>query len=217
MTNRARQTALMIFTKAPEPGMVKTRLIPALGRRYSAQLYQRMLLSTISKATQAGFTSVQLWVSGNPNHLLFMQIKKRYGISIYQQRGRDLGTRMYNAFNSVLRNNGSAVVIGCDCPSLNKADLVLARQALCDDYAAVLGPATDGGYYLLGLRQLHPKVFNNIDWSTSSVAATTAERIGSLDWRLKELVKHRDIDTSADLMTYFHSRTPDNSFSYSRA
>ncbi len=216
MTSRARQCALIIFSKAPEPGLVKTRLIPALGSRYSAKLYRRMLLSTISKATQAGFTSVQLWISGNPNHPLFIQIKKRYGISIYQQRGQDLGARMYNAFHSILRNNSSAMVIGCDCPSLKRTDLVLARKALSDECDAVLGPATDGGYYLLGLKQLHPDVFKNIDWSTSSVAATTAQRMGDLDWRLKKLAIHRDIDTSADLMAYFHSRTPDNHFSYSR-
>ena len=203
----------MIFTKAPKPGMVKTRLIPALGRRYSAELYRRMLLSTIQTASRSGFTSVQLWVSGEQSHPLFKHVKKRYGITMHHQRGRDLGARMYNAFDSVLRRNASAVVIGCDCPALSRDDLVMARRALQGGYNAVLGPADDGGYYLLGLSQLHTQLFNNINWSTSRVAATTAARIGDLGWRLQELAKHRDIDTGADLMSYFHKRLTANEIS----
>ncbi|MDO9371980.1 MAG: DUF2064 domain-containing protein, partial [Gammaproteobacteria bacterium] len=92
-----------------------------------------------------------------------------------------------------------AIIIGSDCPLLTALDLKAALTALSDDFDAVLGPAQDGGYVLIGLHHTSPALFANVPWGTSRVLALTRERLKQLQWRAHELSAHWDVDRPEDL------------------
>lgn len=122
----------------------------------------------------------------------------RLGLTVQAQRGPDLGARMHNALSDALHGVGRAVLIGTDCPELDAAYLDAAFDAL-DGHDAVLGPAADGGYVLIGLRRPAPTLFTRIAWGTGTVLAETRAglRAAGLSWR--ELPTLRDLDEIADL------------------
>ena len=196
------QSVLIVFAKAPVAGQVKTRLIPELGLKQSLYVYERMLSRTVRLAKKSDFNSVKLFIDGNIRHSYFNSVKKRYGIRLYPQKGHDLGRRMFNAFQSVLNKYKYAVLIGSDCPGIVVNDLRTSLSLLKQDNDIVLGPANDGGYYLVGLKKNNDKLFNNIQWSTESVANETYRIVKELNWKLSKLPVHTDIDNSRDLRAY---------------
>ena len=196
------KNALIIFAKAPVPGKVKSRLIPAIGKHKATSLYKQLLSKTIDTAMQSGFSSIQLWINGNLKHPDIFEFKHRYGLKLYSQHGPTLGARMCNAFDTVLRNHSYAVLIGSDCPSLIVSDIQQAAAYLENNMDVVLGPAEDGGYYLIGLRKNNFQLFNNIKWGTASVAKETCARIDSLNWKSGFLPKRKDLDRTLDLLHY---------------
>ncbi len=187
---------LLVFAKAPEPGRAKTRLIPALGAEGAADLQARLVRHTLAGAAQSRASTV-LWCHPDPGHRFFRACAKDFGIVLRAQHGGDLGERMANAFAAVLEE-GPAVLIGTDCPALEPGDLDEAFAAL-HDHDAVLGPARDGGYYLLGLRRPDPRLFADIRWGTCHVLAETRERLAQLGWQWQELEVKSDIDRPEDL------------------
>ncbi len=197
------KTALIIFAKAPVPGQVKTRLIPAIGSKKAASLYKELLSNTLDIAATAGFPDMQLWVSGDIEHQYLVHLKNTYNVKLYQQTGEDLGQRMSNAFNEVLSKHSSTILIGSDCPSLLSSDLQSAKDCLESGEDVVLGPAEDGGYYLIGLNKNVPELFADIKWGGDTVFSETSSRIEKLNLTMCLLQKRRDLDCPSDLDLYY--------------
>ena len=193
---------IMVFCKAPIPGQVKTRLIPYLSASEAAQLHCELAELTLATATQSGLCDVELWCSPYIEHPYFAQLARHYPIKLKMQDGADLGERMLNAFDDALKKYKNVVLIGCDCPSLTADDLAQALTALADNKACALGPAEDGGYYLLGLKRLIPELFEDIPWGTSDVLNLTRAKLRSMSIFGFETATRWDLDTVEDLMRY---------------
>jgi rSAM/selenodomain-associated transferase 1 len=191
-------TRIVIFAKLPAAGLVKTRLIPALGAEAAARLARRMLLHTLQQATAAAVGPVELCVAPAPSDPAWQDWPAVEGIHWTAQSDGDLGARMANAVQSAVAAQERVLLIGTDCPGLDA--LQLRRAAgLLDQSDAVLYPTFDGGYALLGLRQFDPRPFEQMPWSTTEVADRTIERVREIGWSLAVGGMLHDIDEPADL------------------
>lgn len=193
---------LIIFSKAPEPGQVKTRLIPALGKDGAAQLHRNMLEQKLQMVSESQIATVDLYCSPDQQHPYFQQIASSFNLSLHTQIGADLGERMANALQVALSTHSQAVIIGTDCPPLDQAYLIDAFQALENGADSVIGPATDGGYVLLGLRRFSRTLFTDMDWGTNRVFRQTKARLHQLEFSYVELDSLWDIDRPEDLVLY---------------
>lgn len=198
MTTRACRTELIVFAREPRAGSAKTRLIPALGPKGAADLYRAMLMQTLDTASGVEVGRHSLWLDVSAPGSSISRRAEQLGFVIRQQSGVSLGERMGNAFGNALREAESAILIGSDCPGYSAAYLQQALAEL-ERRDAVLGPAADGGYVLIGIRQPGPKVFEQIDWGTERVLEQTRERMRGLGWRWSELATLQDIDEPQDL------------------
>jgi rSAM/selenodomain-associated transferase 1 len=193
-------TRLVIFAKAPQPGAVKTRLIPALGADGAATLARAMLAHTLQQALAAGLDAVELCLSPAPGDLAWQGVALPEGVDYTAQGEGDLGERMDRAMQRALNlHPGPVLLIGTDCPALGSAHLREAARQLAQ-HDAVLLPVADGGYVLVGLRAPCPALFSHMAWSTSSVAAETRQRLASLDLSVWQGPVLHDIDEAADLV-----------------
>ena len=192
---------IVVFAKAPQPGQVKTRLIPALGAEGAAALARRMLIHTLGEARQAGLGGVELCVSPAPVSPVWQAVIPAAladGVQWQDQGEGDLGARLSRAAARLSAEAQAMLFIGSDCPALC-ADILRQAAAALDTHDALLIPSTDGGYVLLGLRRGDESLFNDIAWSTAQVAETTRARLLALGWRWAELPALRDVDEPADL------------------
>lgn len=199
MKQDAPTTAIMIFARAPVPGQVKTRLIPALGEKGAAELHARLLEQTLNTVTQLENVAIQLYCQPDTQHPLFRRAGDRTTLSLHPQQGNDLGERMSNAFADHLPCYPKVLVIGCDCPAFTPEDLRAAIETL-DDQDAVIVPAHDGGYVLLGLKAFSPLIFSDIDWSTERVFEQTARQLDAAGLQWIALEPKQDIDRPEDLI-----------------
>ena len=190
---------VLVFTRTPVPGQVKTRLIPAIGVERAANLHRAMLWRTVATAAQARVGPVGLWCSPASEHPFIEQIQREFDLNVHVQRGADLGERMHLALRSQADQAGGAVLVGTDCPFLEARDLQLAAQALREGCDAVIGPAEDGGYYLIGVRESDLEVFSGIRWGSAQVLAATLQKFRDRGWRWRELTTRCDVDRPADL------------------
>lgn len=191
--------SVILFAKAPIAGTAKTRLIPALGAEGAAKLHESLLHHTLLTATTACAGRVQLWCSPSSDHLVFQQCAKQYEVELFDQPEGDLGTRLAYAFAQALGSAPYAIAIGADIPELNAADLRQAVDSLNSGVDAVIGPAEDGGYYLLGMTRYAAQPFCQIDWGTDQVLIQTRERLQQIGWHWHELALHWDVDRPEDL------------------
>jgi rSAM/selenodomain-associated transferase 1 len=192
------QARLLIMSRAPLAGQVKTRLIPALGAERAARLHARLLELTAVEMLGARLCPVTLCCTPDTEHPAFRRLA-RYGANLAPQAGGDLGERMEHALAEALRSTQCAIVIGTDCPLLD-ADLIeQSIAALTQDCDAVLGPAEDGGYYLLGVRRSDSRLFRDIAWGSATVLRQTRERLAALGYRWLELRMLWDVDRPEDL------------------
>jgi hypothetical protein len=198
MTPRTGGSELIVFGREPRPGQVKTRLIPALGWQGAARLYRALLEQTLDVGRQVGVDRYSLWLDVDSPESAIRRLAESLGFAVRAQSGETLGERMAYAFADALPTPGRAVLIGSDCPGYSTDYLERAFTEL-DQHDAVLGPATDGGYVLIGIRQPDASVFNDIDWSTDRVIEQTRSRLRGLGWRWSELTALRDIDEPQDL------------------
>jgi rSAM/selenodomain-associated transferase 1 len=189
------QGCLILFVKAPVPGEVKTRLAQALGKDRTFELYRRMLRRQIALVNSMTGVTRQLWVSGDVSHADFLH----FDGPVFQQEGDDIGERMCHALQQALREFPSAILIGCDCPGIDSAYLGQAFTALENDFDAVLGPAVDGGYILIGLRSCDKTLFSDVDWGSGQVLTQTRVRLAGAGMQWRELDALDDIDEAADL------------------
>jgi len=144
---------VMVFTKVPVPGSTKTRLIPALGPQGAARLHKRLIQRTLSTVGQIEGVDVELWCTPSTLDPFLISCGRHDDIPLIDQCGDDLGARMHNAFKDTLHRAPWAILIGTDVPALEKTDITRAILDLQSGTDAVIGPAVDGGYYLLGLRK----------------------------------------------------------------
>lgn len=191
------QIGIAILARAPVAGQAKTRLIPALGAVGAACLQGWMLRRTVALALEAGTGPVSLWWDGDPAHTALAECRTQGPIAIRQQVPEDLGRRMLAAIEASPTAAGT-LVIGTDCPALTAMHLRHAARRL-DHADAVLVPAEDGGYVLIGTKCAVPEVFSAVDWGTDVVMEQTRKRLLALGWRWEELETLWDVDRPADL------------------
>jgi rSAM/selenodomain-associated transferase 1 len=189
---------ILVFAKAPVPGRVKTRLIPALGEAGAARLAARLLDLALEQALEAAVGPVELCMSPAPGAAEWAAVRLPPGIGMSDQGDGDLGERMARAARRTIENGEAVLLIGADCPDLTAERLRVAAACLAD-HDAVLHRAEDGGYVLLGLRAFDASLFQNMPWSTPAVADLTLERLGALGWRVWLGETLRDIDEPCDL------------------
>ena len=193
-----RPLRIVIFAKAPRPGLAKSRLIPALGSDGAAALARRFLAHTLDTALAASVGTVELCVTPAMTDPIWQSLGIPTAVQLTDQGEGDLGERMARAARRVTGSGEAVLLIGTDCPGLGARELQAAAQSLqqCD---ATLFPAADGGYALLGLNRFHDSVFSDIAWSTDTVAFETLGRLGNLGWSVQSHPPLHDIDEPADL------------------
>lgn len=216
---------LILFVKYPEPGRVKTRLAAGVGPEQAAAIYQDLVELAWRAASDWCHHPPHSSSSPSPSRTLWLYFDPpskesemkawfaRYPSPadlpmawIAQPEG-DLGERLEYVFDKAFNEGFSAVsAIGTDCPSLTAKGLETAslRLRLSD---AVLGPAADGGYYLIGLTRYHPNAFRKIPWSSTQTLAATLAALHLLKWNVAELPVLHDIDTQADWELWLQSST----------
>ena len=195
-----RKQHLIIFTRYPEPGKTKTRLIPALGTVGAANLQREMTEHTIFQVQELQKViaiSVEVRFAGGDLQLM----QDWLGLDlIYQSQGEgDLGSRMARSLFEAFQSDATKVIIiGTDCPGVNAHILETAFEKL-HTFDLVLGPAIDGGYYLIGLRQPIPELFVNIEWGTAQVFQKTLDIAQKLNLSYVSLSPLADVDRQEDL------------------
>jgi uncharacterized protein len=187
--------ALIIFVRHPVLGKVKTRLAASLGNDAALSIYKKLLQHTL-EITQAVQADKFVFYA---DAVVEQDMWKQQHYYKSQQHNGELGERMLKAFEQVLNKGYSKVcIIGSDCYELSSQIIIEALDKL-DDNAIVIGPATDGGYYLLGIKKLYPDLFQNKNWSTRTVFADTIKTIEDLNLRYSILPTLSDVDEAADV------------------
>lgn len=206
--------ALAIFAKAPVPGQVKTRLCPPLTPDEAATLHGSFVLDALER-TRTAVTKLKLPIdrylacAPSSTPAFFKIMEERQAVTLLDQVGEDLGARMHGAFEALFaRGYQSAMIVGTDVPSLplDHYKQALERLQTAD---LVLGPAHDGGYYLIGLNKPVPALFEGIPWSTAGVLPLTREKAERLGLRVALLPNWRDVDTIEDLQALIESAVLD--------
>lgn len=190
---------LILFAKAPVPGYAKTRLIPALGEEGAATLAGKLIERTLNTASQLQDADIVLCCAPDCSHECFPQLAETWGVRLQSQVGGDLGQRMTAALDEALQQPGSAVLIGTDCPGLQAGDLETAfahLEAGCD---LVLGRTLDGGYHLIGMKQVYKALFEDMAWSTVEVCGITLQRAQAIGLQVRFTATHQDIDQPEDV------------------
>jgi len=197
---------LLLFARLPELGKVKTRLAAEIGDARALTVYDSML-RTLLQSLGTSTPELEIEVMWAPTASANGEtLRRAFGAhALAMQTGATLGDRLSMAMSErfFFHRTEKIVVIGADDPFLTR-ELIEHAFALLDSVEYVVGPASDGGYYLIGCRTgaFHPSIFENIAWSTSSVLTTTLQRIATLGRTVAQLPEHYDIDTAADLERY---------------
>ena len=195
-----RANALAIMAKAPIAGTVKTRLVPPLTHDQTTDLYRAILADQLEHLKT--LASVDLYLAFTPSDAasLIQEIAPS-SFRCFPQRGNDLGERMNAVFEALWSSEYSNIIlIGSDLPALPLSFLQKAFELLATPgNRIVLGPSRDGGYYLIGMNQPTPEVFENMTWSHSQVLAQTMERLDAMSVKPELLPTWFDLDTLDDL------------------
>ena len=185
--------SVIIFAKYPSPGKVKTRLGKQVGYEVSAALYRLFVEETFALVKRADVQNV--YVAIDPEEKLhdFSTMVPR-GFHVFSQSGKNLGERLFNAFDYVSSEGAERVMaLGSDSPTL-PAEFVDRGFSHLANVDLVVGPADDGGYYLIGVKQPEKRLFENIDWGSDSVLQTTIKRAAQLQMSYSLLPSWYDVD-----------------------
>ena len=197
---------LIIFVKAPRPGEVKRRIAESIGAQAACDAYLALVEVLIGNLRT--LSNVQVRYAPDDALLEIPRWLQPTWNAAAQGQG-DLGQRLQKAFKDAFSMGAARVVIiGSDCPEVNEQDIQSAWTAL-DDHDLVLGPAEDGGYWLIGLSAEQPALFENISWSTGAVFEQTVARANAAKLSTRLLRKLRDIDTIDD-WKHFKARTAEH-------
>ncbi len=199
---------LAVAAKQPERGKVKTRIASGIGDDRAAEVYRCALLDTLALALSISDVTHALSYAPPTDaaRCYFEDIAPAFLLT--PQSGETLGERISDTMARLLSRFSPVVLIGSDAPDLPAAFLTRAFGMLRDRADVVLGPAKDGGYYLIGMRSVHPTLFERIDWSTDAVARQTRERAREAALNLVELPYWHDLDTVADLQALVDPGAP---------
>ena len=193
---RASTVQVAVFARAPVAGEVKSRLVPLLGAADAAELHATLVRLALATARGADVGPVSLWCTPDTGHPFFAACAGKYGVTLHEQRGGHLGERMARAFERLLPA-GPVLLVGSDCPALRPDDLRAAAGSLAT-HDAVIQPAEDGGYVLVGLTRPAPALFEGIRWGGPEVMRDTRARLraAAISWR--ELPVRWDVDRPED-------------------
>jgi rSAM/selenodomain-associated transferase 1 len=195
---RGDSTLLIQFAREPVEGRVKTRLMTALSAAQACELHCELVEWVCQRLLQARLGPVTLAVTGDPSHPLFRRCLALGVENIDVQQGGDLGVRMARAIAAGLKEYKAVLLVGSDCPGMDAAYLQRARAAL-ERVPVVLGPATDGGYVLVGSRVDRIDMFEDIPWGTEEVMCLTRKRLRDAGLSWLEMEPLADIDVPEDL------------------
>jgi len=204
-------TAIVIMSKIPLPGHTKTRLMPELTSQECVEFHQACLNDIVHTVSDLGLP-VFLYYAPAPSEYksgIDFRDNKWWGlnsklyarIAMYPQLGKDLGERMYKAAVERTAGQGAVLFLGSDLPDLPGGILIEAVELL-ESSDVVLGPAEDGGYYLLGIKRAHSLLFDDISWGSSKVLAETLDRIQRNGLSVSLLERKCDIDIWKDIKEY---------------
>ncbi len=194
-------TAIGLMARYPRIGQVKTRLARSVGDEDALRIYRTLLGETCRLVTGLDGDEFIRTVFVTPISDLAVFKSEYSGFDrLYEQRGSDLGERMQNALGTLLSIAGvsKAMLIGADCPVLT-AEHIRNASSLLSSYDLTLGPTSDGGYYLIGLKTVRPGLFCQIKWGTSAVMSGTLSVAQTLRLRVGLLPELRDLDDEQDL------------------
>lgn len=194
----ADQPAVMVFARAPQPGEVKTRLIPLLGAEGAAALHVKLVRRTLDTLRAASLNGAELHCTPGTDDPFFWFCSGHYGVTLHAQAAGDLGERMRVALGNALVNRAAALLLGTDCPALTARHLRQAEGALSGGDDAVFVPCEDGGYALIGLRQADRRLFDGMAWGSDGVMVETRTRLRQLGWSWTELETLWDVDRPED-------------------
>jgi len=190
---------LVIVGKAPEPGTTKTRLCPPLSPEQAAHLYGGFLQDIVSVALGLGWERVTLIYANSPGADRRLTDFLPTELSLQPQAGEGLGAALAGAFeHQFAMGYRRVVLIGSDNPTLPAEIIERASNGL-NSHDLVIGPSTDGGYYLVGMARAHLGIFDRISWSTEAVYRETIDRARELGLSLMALPEWYDVDTAAEL------------------
>ncbi len=198
MHGNRRPIPLYLFAKAPVAGQVKTRMHPFLSPERSAQLALMMLTQTVKKVCRHWPGQTILTVTPHSDHVEFKKLHRKYSFDFEIQVEGNLGERMLHVLDKGIALSGAAVVMGCDVPYFESALLKEVHGALRADLN-VVGPAEDGGFYLLGLTECQQALFQGVKWGEGNVLPSVKHSAALADIQFVECRMLRDIDTWADL------------------
>jgi hypothetical protein len=192
--------ALLVFAKCPQPGVVKTRLVPPLLPEDAAELYRRMLCDVMAKVKLLHNVERYLFYEDGKKAREYFA-KRATSMSCFPQEGRDLGERIADAFRTVFAmGHHAAVVIGTDSPDLPVSYINTAFGLLeSGECEAVFGPSEDGGYYLVGITRLYRELFIDVPWSSERVMSESLKRAKEIGLTISLLPTWHDVDIAADL------------------
>jgi rSAM/selenodomain-associated transferase 1 len=193
---------LIVFAREPLPGSVKTRLAASIGDHAAAKLYETMLQDVLKTASQ--LSDVETVVFWDCEEVSLPLLATKYRCSSRRQSLGDLGERMQWAFEEMFKDGYElCCIIGSDAPDLPSSYIQDAYILLSTQQSdVVLGPCLDGGYYLLGLRQVWPQLFANIPWSTVDVLEQSLAVAQGAGLTVSLLPEWQDIDTLDDLLAF---------------
>jgi len=192
---------LLVFTKAPVIGEVKTRLQPDYSLEQSLNIHKKLVINTLTSVSNLAEIDIELCCTPHRQYMFFLDCEKRFSIQLNDQLGDDLGERMAFAFSSTLQLYEKVIIIGTDCPEINEQYIIDALAAL-DDFDSVIGPAEDGGYVLLGLKSFASGLFSETSWGSDIVFKQTKKVLSDLSWSCHELAMMHDLDRPEDLHRY---------------
>lgn len=193
---------LAVFARAPRAGQVKTRLVPLLGESGALQAHRELVAGTLARV--ASIPDISLWVSAIDDEV--RQWAEDVGGALALQHGDDLGARMLHCLRSCLdRGRTRVCLMGTDCPEID-AEYVNSAFVALAQAQVVIAPAEDGGYGLIGVRsdayEKLPALFDEVPWSTDSVAAVTLKRAESVGLHIVSLPQIWDVDRPEDWHRY---------------
>ena len=203
MPAEKKDTAIIVFTRFPVEGKVKTRLAKNMGNKFAVSFYRVCAEHTFNELLKVKKTGSELFLFCSEENEI-EQVMKWGGTNFnyYFQQGNDLGLKMYNAFNTVFKKGyKKVIIIGTDAPDVSM-NIVQSAISVLDNYNVVIGPANDGGYYLLGFKSKLIDLFSGIEWSTDSVFDNTIEKLNRSKINYFMLNELTDIDTLEDLQNW---------------
>lgn len=187
------------MARCPQVGQVKTRLGEQVGEAKALELYESMLRLMCARLSSWVPGAVSLWVDSGPDHPIIVELANRFELPVHVQCAGDLGDKMARALEVELESADSAMVVGADCVGITRPDVLDAARAFARGFDLAVGPASDGGYYLLALAGRQPDLFAGIGWGTDQVFAQTLAKAATLNLQALELPVRPDVDTIEDL------------------